>query len=556
MSTSARQPLLITDLVDRVVEGEVSPKTSHQHWRIVEYELEQIGSGRGLMLGTWRPGHVRIRLDVAGHYRISLVSVYAELRLKLSGDRCFKQCEPVREGHRRIGAHDVYREGYYDSEEVYWRDADLTGQDLIVSDCNEVSLLAIRLIPIDAPAPDTRQVAWPMFFTLDGGNMGEHVHESPDDMFESAERVPQDSCVRVMVYGGIGGDICYHHTNVGSEFGSVRDKGDEWDGHHKNVCANLEQWRQWGRNPAVAMVEYAHARNWELHFYQRMGWDGAAPNNGCCASRFFLDHPQYHTLGPKGEKVRGLSVAYPEVTDHLAAFYGELASFGADGVSPCFIRGCPMVLYEPIMVEGFRSKYGKDPRDLPSSDPDWQDYRAQIVTQFMRRMKDELGDCRLSPLIHGTQALNRRFALDIATWVREGIVDDLFIMGHQYDRHDGHFGGGPNNLDFEYFNALPGRQNVRLWPMFYPYAAFESYRDLGYDHNWDLFSEAFQRYLDQGANGYGLWDATPLYRESNIFDLGRLPRPHYKEPNRLVSKYERVSWDGYLWNRWTPVESS
>ena len=156
MSTSARQPLLITDLVDRVVEGEVSPKTSHQHWRIIEYELEQIGSGRGLMLGTWRPGHVRIRLDVAGHYRISLVSVYAELRLKLSGDRCFKQCEPVREGHRRIGAHDVYREGYYDSEEVYWRDADLTGQDLIVSDCNEVSLLAIRLIPNDAPAPDTR----------------------------------------------------------------------------------------------------------------------------------------------------------------------------------------------------------------------------------------------------------------------------------------------------------------------------------------------------------------------------------------------------------------
>ncbi len=556
MASKTRDQLIITDLVDRVVEGEISPKTSHQHWRIVEYELEQIGPGRGLVVGGWRPGPVRIRLGVEGHYRINLVSRYSNLRLKLSGDRCFKFCPPVRTGNHRIGEHDMYREGYIDVEEVTWREADLTGQDLILSDDGQPILLAIRLVPIETPAPDERQVRWPMFFTLDGGNVGERIHETQDDLFESAERVPQDSGVRVMVYGGIGGDICYHHTKVGSDFGSVRDKGDEWDGHHKNVVENLQRWRQWGKNPALAMVEYAHQRNWELHFYLRMGWDGVVPNNGCCASRFFLDHPQYHTVGPRGEKVRGLSVAYPQVVEHLAAFYGELASFGADGVSPCFIRGCPMVLYEPIMVEGFQKAHGKDPRELGPSDSQWQDYRAGVVTEFMRKMKQTLGRCHLSPLVHGTPALNRHFALDIATWVREGIVDDLFIMGHQYDRYDGHFGGGPEHLDFEYFQNLPGRQNVRLWPMFYGYATSEGYRNMGYDYSWGLFCEAFERFMDQGADGYGLWDATHEDVKTNIFDLGRLPRPHYQEHDRLVAKYEMVYWDGYLWNQYTPVESS
>ncbi len=563
MSPPPREEIVITDIVERVIDGETSPITSHQHWRIVDYELEDdIGEGRALMIGPWRPGRLTIRLGVEGHYRINLISRYCNPRLKLSGDRCFKRCPPVLQGNRRIGFDDVYREGYFDAEEVFWREADLTGQDLILDDGGGNStLMAIRLIPIDPPSPDTRRVLWPMFFTDDGGEMGKHVHETPDDLFEGAERVPQDSCVQLMLFGGIEGDICEYHTTVGTEHGALRSTmGAEWDEFNRVTCENLERWRQWGRNPADAVVEYAHQRGLEMYFYLRLGgWDSPPPLYGCKTSRFFLDHPEYHIVGPGGTKVMAPSVAYPQVLDHLAALYSELVSFGADGVSPCFIRGCAMALYEPIMVEGFAAEHGKDPRELKPSDADWQDYRAKIITNFMRRMKEAVGDRKLSPIIHGTRALNRRFALDIETWVREGIVDDLFIMGHQYDRHDDHFAGGPEHLEFDFFQNLAGRENVRLWPMFYPYGTGESYRKMGYNFTWKIYCEALQQYMDQGADGYGLWDATGLDRESgdtrtNIFDLGREPRPYYREQNRLIRKYEMVQWAGYLWNRHTPIE--
>lgn len=561
MPVPARQELVITDIVERVIEGNLSPKTSHQHWRIAEYKLEDVGPGRGVIIGSWRPGRLSIRLGVDGWYRISLISRYADLRLKLSGERCFKGCPPELEGNRRRGLDDLYREQYYDTEEVFWREADLTGQDLILDDQGRGdNLLAIRLIPIDPPDPETRPVAWPMFFTLDGDDMGMRAHETKDDLFERPEQVHQDSSVKLMVYSGIEGDVCHHHTKIGTEHGALRSTmGDAWDAFNLTVCENLERWRQWGTNPAVAMVEYAHQRGWEMYFYQRTGgWDSPAPLYGCKMSRFFIDHPEYHIVGPGGEKIMAPSVAYPQVIDHLAALYSELVSFGADGVSPCFIRGCPMVLYEPIMVEGFKKQHGNDPRELPPNDPNWQDYRAKMITNFMRRMKEALGDRKLAPFIHGTRALNRRFALDVAAWVREGIVDDLFIMGHQYDRHDGHFAGGPEHLEFDYFQGLPGRQNVRLWPMFYPYGASENYRSMGYDFTWEKYCAAFQHYMDQGADGYGLWDAAcfELDRRTNIFDLGRMPRPYYQEQNRLLGKYEMIEWDGYLYNRHSPVEAS
>ncbi|MDP7399758.1 MAG: hypothetical protein QF541_23030 [Lentisphaeria bacterium] len=48
-----REEVVITYLADRVVQGEASPKTGHQHRRTVEYELKGIGPERGLIIGAW-----------------------------------------------------------------------------------------------------------------------------------------------------------------------------------------------------------------------------------------------------------------------------------------------------------------------------------------------------------------------------------------------------------------------------------------------------------------------------------------------------------------------
>ena len=553
MTASSREEILMTDLVSRVVEGDLSALTMRDRWRIVDYELEQVGPGRALTNGDWNAGPLRLRLDVAGHYRVSLISRYSTIRLKLSGDRCWSECELVVEGHRFLGKDNIYREGYYDVEEVCWRDADLTGQDLLIDERVPITLMAIRLTPTE-PKTDTRETRWPMMFTNDGGCLGARLHRSPDEVFEWCERVPRDSCVRVMVIGSIAGDNCAYPTEVGTELGTFSGRGEGWGGHYTTMVENLRQYRDWGIHPAEAIINHAHERGWEAHYYIRMrGFCDAAPIVGPRSSRFHTEHPEFRLLGPGGEPVQGLSFAYPEVQEHMCRLFAELAGYGADGVTPCFVRGSPPVLYEPIMVDGFKAEHGADPRQLPESDPRWLDYCSAVFTGFMRRAKETLGpECRLSPMIHGTRVLNRQNALDVATWVEEGIVDDLFIMGHRYDRQGGHYGGGPEHLEFEYFQDLPGRDGVRLWPMFYGYGTSGIY-----EYDWETYWQAMQNWLDQGADGYGFWDIAAMSSDTraNLWDLGKLPRPGYEKPQRLMHKYEMKLWDGYLWNRYTPIDA-
>ncbi len=538
MSPSNREEVLITNLPDRVVDGQLAATIKPDHWRIVEYALEETGPGKALLVNG-EPGSLTIRLDVTGYYRVSFISRYSNLRVKRSDDRCYDVCEAVRE--------DVAKEGWYDAEEVLWREVDLTGQDLIIADAPGTCLLAIRLVPVEASV-DEREVRWPMVFTRDSGAMTETVHNSPDDLFESLERVPRDSCAKVMIYGVSGGDVCHGPTEVGTTFGEVTEQTS--NEHSGRLVINLKQWEQWGMNPIKAMIDYAHDRQWEIYLYIRLrNYGYAVPEDGPSDSKFFGEHPEYRMVGPNGEPVAALSVAYPEVRQHLAQFYAELASLGPDGISPCFIRGCPVVLYEPPMVESFQNQYGEDPRQLPEDDPRWEDHTAQVVTTFMRQVKEAIGpDCKLGPLMHGTAELNRRFGMDIATWVAEGIVDDLFIMGHKYDRCGDHSEGGPEDLDYQYFEGLAGRDNVRLWPMFYMWQRF--------DADPKRYCGFLQECLDEGADGYGFWDpaAMPRDKVANLWHLGKQPRPTYEKKNRLLGKYDMTIWSGFSWNKYTPIE--
>ena len=64
-------------------------------------------------------------------------------------------------------------------------------------------------------------------------------------------------------------------------------------------------------------------------------------------------------------------------------------------------------------------------------------------------------------------SLNARFVdpeLDVATWVKDGLIDDLLPTGQVFDEQDIHR-DDPDNLDFDFFARLEGRQNVRLMPL-------------------------------------------------------------------------------------------
>ncbi|MFV2067761.1 MAG: hypothetical protein ACC645_12375, partial [Pirellulales bacterium] len=165
----------------------------------------------------------------------------------------------------------------------------------------------------------------------------------------------------------------------------------------------------------------------------------------------------------------------------------------------CFIRAVPLVLYEPMMIEGFQKQYGVDPRELEELDARWMDYQGRVVTSFVKQVKEALKpNQRLSVIVPATELDCKRWGLDVATWVREGIIDDLFPTGQHFDELDVHR-DDPDNLDFNYFARLPGRKNIRVIPLLYAWQKFAS--------DFPAWEQLVYSFLDRGADAYAVWDA-------------------------------------------------
>ena len=171
------------------------------------------------------------------------------------------------------------------------------------------------------------------------------------------------------------------------------------------------------------------------------------------------------------------------------------------------------------MVEGFKQQYGIDPRKLKELDPRWLDYQSSVVTSFVKQAKESLKpNQRLSVIVPANELDCKRWGLDVAAWVREGIIDDLFPTGQHFDEQDIHR-DDPDNLDFKYFANLPGRENIRLIPLLYAWSKFSS--------DFSAWEQLIYSFLDQGADAYAVWDA-----QARAF-------PKVKNLGKTLDRYQR-----------------
>ena len=547
---AARTEVLLTDL-SKLVDADRLSHADRNAWRALPYECERFS---GVMLGEgggpdFKP--ITLRLGREGLYRIH-VGLYGGyglpvLQLRLSGDEAAETLEVppalLRGGRVHESSSTVY--------EAEWKDADLTGRDLILESAHghgefPAALAFLRLEPIDAvgaePAPaaepepasgidPTRKVAYPLAVTEDGhGIFGAFVQEQPEDLLKPFDRVPEGSCLRMLLWGNGEADICNYPTKVGNE----REHSGFRDGWYQRWNANVERWKQDGWNSMQVVCDYARKRGWELQVYIRMeAFKSPFPFDRMVRSDFFEAHPEYHCLDRHGERIVRLSYAYPEVQEHMLALFKEISEYGPNGVCLCFIRGVPLVAYEPIMVEGFMKKYGVDPRQLGETDRRWLDYQGEVLTAFVAKVKKILKpDQRLSAIVPGNRFDCEKWGLDVAAWVKAGIIDDLFPTGQIFSDFDVHL-DGPENLDFRYFNHLAGREKIRLMPMLYPWTKF--------NQDYEGWRADIRSFLEQGADGYVSWDS--LGSVSRIGDLGyerigpdKRPKPRSRDPRKIVLK--------------------
>lgn len=537
----------------------VSADGRHGTWIAVDYEIER---GAGVMLyGTpgREPPPIRLPLNVNGWHAIFVGVHYGAgpgfvaertLQLKLSSDAAFARI--MHEGIR------PEKDGNYPEKviridhisEAFWKAADLTGQDIIVAAPyaasglderdfpaysmgaaagRESNIAYVRLVPLDdaaraslereRPRADTRR----LIANYDGWNLVQWNVHTPEDFVAEFDCL-RDSDFDIALYAMAYGPIAFYPTRVAEPAESCGAYG---------IGAAVRRLAERGIDPLRQAI--VAARGCGVKLFPQCRFEGTQyPTQHVRrhhGGRLMADHPEWLARYPDGAPTRHLSLAYAGVRQFYVRFFREwVEDYEADGINVLFSRSYPFAYYEQPVCERYREAYGADMTRVPQDDRRTWAARSHFVTQFLRELRAMLDDvgrrqgryipnCYLVP--HGNPQAGfpgtvegRSFdeplhaALDVETWVREGLVDYLVLHLHVYREHD----GSPYRDLVEAYARLAEGTRTRIVADIYPRRQPpRQYRKIA------------MTYYDAGADGLAFWDSfTRYYRASEWAFIKRL----------------------------------
>ncbi|NOY79872.1 MAG: hypothetical protein GXP31_02585 [Kiritimatiellaeota bacterium] len=209
-----------------------------------------------------------------------------------------------------------------------------------------------------------------------------------------------------------------------------------------------------------AAVAAARRTGMEIFMYTGLFESGVPPDIGIVGpylfeDKLFIAHPDWRPLDRWGERrcPGAVCFAVPQVREALVQRYvHELDRFGYDGINfytyveNCGIRYEDEFGYNPPILAALRRKYpSADPRRKPLT-PDqkqfWYECRGRFLTQFLRELHAALSarGKKLSVILDAVDPDYPqpwwgkkirgvgRIRMQWRTWVREGLVDELWIQ--------------------------------------------------------------------------------------------------------------------------------
>ncbi len=163
-------------------------------------------------------------------------------------------------------------------------------------------------------------------------------------------------------------------------------------------------------------------------------------HGGVFTSAWARSHPEYRQYRKNmlSIDVSRMEYFFPEVRKERVDILEEVAGYSPDALVIGCCRQPPMCGYNPEMVETYKKLTGTDPTaiDFDDGQPylEWISWRADFFTEVLHELKDrlirmerEIG--RKIPVIAripGAGLLwNLTQGMDVRTWVREGLIDEL-----------------------------------------------------------------------------------------------------------------------------------
>lgn len=480
-------------------------------WKVVDYAVGQLrGNALSVFAETGAP-KVSVKLGREGTFAIYIGLVTTSNGLG-QATRNGLQVKLARESVFRRMANNVK---VIAPRRDQMQEQFFTVADLDVNDALEFSMLPnlpatvayVRMVPVTAEEkhawlrdqidPSTKTSV----FTFDGGTwIWPYRPRSADDLRASFRGMENTDAG--LWWFQVGADQVYYASNVATvRFDGTEDFPQAFRKDHAEAVRHLIHE---GINPLVVAREAATHQGREFHVMLRpAAWAASYPYEEIFASRFYHEHPEWRAVDIQGKRTFFMSYAVPEVRRHVVAVLREAVRMSdPDGVGFLFNRGMPMILWEPAFCELFEREYGTDPRRLKPDDSRVLKLRARIMTQLfqeLRTMLDEEGAKRnkryqLSASTYGIKAGNDLFGLDIETWIKLGLVDNLGIAPNTYYVRQPN--GGPVTLDVPYYARITRGTKVRIFP-FVLASNPRNPKDL---------AALTSGYLSAGASGIAVWD--------------------------------------------------
>lgn len=434
-----RKEVIFSDLGNLCQPREnISALRTRDAWNTISYETPDI---RGTLLAAQEracPADVYLAPKLTGWYRIfvAMPCVHSSgnrsrLDLLLSGEKIVSHFS--HQGHPSLLRQQI--------QEVFWKCADMTGQDVIIRK-NADSVVADALL------------AWLRFVPMD---------EAEVSAFQ-LDQLRTDT-KRLYVTNDMHAMICAYSFKTREQWRSIIDDYDQSDAEwfsFENMwiydgeasTENLEQsafarpvdrrfqelHRDSYTKPMLKdVIDYGHSRGLKICSSLRMGgWGMGFPYDHCYFdNKFYLSHQHLRCMDRDGDPISALSYLYPEVQDYIIGHLLEMAKLGVDAVELMSTRGIPYLLFEQPFVDAYREEFGEDPRFLPLDDPQLMAFRCQLMMKFFRRVRKALDEaCGKGKVRIHLRSLfslydSRYIGIDLEQLAKEKLIDTIICFPQQ-----------------------------------------------------------------------------------------------------------------------------
>lgn len=501
---------LITDMTGCTPTDALSKRREHAKWKVFEYETAEF-SGNCVSVGRESSApDLTLKLGKQGWHAVYVgLSTITNLvrpeknnvEIKFTSDPAFTRLS------NRLDLATPRRDVL---EEVFLGVADLSENDLHFSTVYQmparihyVKTIPLTDVEVETVLADRQQKSTrSSVATFDGFTW---IHPfRPQNRADLAATFSayRDSDFKTWWFQVGGADLVHHPTRVGNLMGGHLDTFPR--SVDREYVESVRYLHANGIDPLQVAVEEAHSQDAEILICLRAaGWKGSPPWEEFFMSEFYENHPEWRCIDHDGTPTMHLSYASEEVQDHLIEVYREVLQRDPDGAGFMFHRGMPMMLWEEPFCRRFIEKFGMDPRKLAEDDPRVFQMRAEIVTGFIRKVREVLDETarkngeenrrlKLAVTTFATLADNRRFGLDVETWIQEKLIDQIGIAWFAYYTS----GLKTKSGDTTYYSRITDGTDVKIFPFHVGWKMSSTT---------DLLNKVIRDY-DAGADGIAVWD--------------------------------------------------